>query len=68
MLEERGLTLPPERTPLYGQDRRAAVIAGSASATPATVGVGLVILLASLAAGTYAERMHNYVIAFTILT
>jgi len=33
------------------------VIAGLASATTTTVGVGLVILLASLAVGTYAHGL-----------
>lgn len=55
--EERGLTLPPEKTPLCGPERRATAIAGLASATPEAVGVGLVTLLASLAVGTYAHGL-----------
>ncbi len=56
MPEEHGWS-PPEKTPLCGPERRATVMAGLASATPATVGVGLATLLASLAVGTYAHGL-----------
>ena len=56
MLEEHGRS-PPERMPLCGPDRRATVMEGLATATPATVGVGLAVPLAGLAVGTYAHGL-----------